>query len=1445
MPAHPAWTEITPSPHPWEREAIAWLQAGLPHHEPHRAWSNFEFLADDGTLNEVDALILTPRGLFLVEIKSHPGKVRGDQVNWTWERDGKRSSIEPPFPLANRKAKRLASLLARQPAFREANDRPPFVEALIFLSDAEVEVALERGGEHAVVAREKRGNVRGIWDVLLKREGAAVDGPRGGAERRIDKPKAKLVRRALEQASVQRSQKARRVGDYQLLELVEDSPAGTFQEWRAKHKRLPGRERAVRIFTAARIASEAERKRLVQAAEREARILEGLRHPGIGRLESFTETELGPALVLERPFAARRLDRVVRELLPKKSRAERLAWLREVAEALAYAQKRHLVHRSLAPSSLWLVPEEDAAGNASANVSAGTGSASAGTLGSPRERLVIFNWAVGGRSPSTSLASSTLVATVHAEELLEDEATAYLAPETFSLAREFGPAVDVFSLGALAYLFFAEKAPASGQTELRSRLAREGGLRLSAEVDGVPAELEELIHRATRPLASERFEDADEFLSLLSAIEKQLAASTSGEERCANPLEAKAGDRLQHGWTVVERLGSGSSSVVFLVERGGQELVLKLASRPEHSERLRGEAEILQKLRHPRFLELKGTLEFEVPGFNAPLFGLLLPRVEQTLAKRLRDEGPLYLDHLQRFGADLLEGIAHLEDVGIAHRDVKPENLGLVTQGRANEQHLVLFDFSLSQTPPEQLRAGTPGYLDPFLEQRRPRRWDLAAERYAAAVTLHEMTSGMQPRWGDGQSDPALLSGEVTLQAESYPAELREGLSDFFARALRRAPKERFDNALEMRAAWLSLFEAAEKSSRGSRGPRPMAEAVLLPAEIGPETPLAAIDFGTRAQNALDRLNLLTVQDLLCFPSQRLWSLRGVGQKTRKQIATAVLELRKRPWAAALRPGLVAAELASSEPAAPALDPVAASLEEIASALLPSTKRVTKAQRFRCLYLGFEQRNEPSELRWPTQREAALRAGLAEGSVGKTLSAAREEWRELAALTPIRDALVELLRASAGVLPLEAAANAIAAARGSALEEPLRTAAGIAVLRAALEAESVSTDPRFLARRRGDRVLLVLSQDHGTSAEKLGALADRLATEDPLPSSKRALEVLRAWAPVPGTPPLADGALLRLAASLSERAAVSSRLELYPRGLSAERSLRLSQSTLLSFEGALREDELRQRVKSRYPEAAPLPTGEALAALLRVECPSLEWQAATQSFRVKRNVDSGYSLSTHSSLLPKAPLPAEPSTGILSDEATDHRLFEKKLRHYAKDGGLLVLSTAPKSFVAAEQALVTFLAGAQAVLERCDLDALIVRAMHAAALANGIDWQDTVLLADAPDASASDRANLHQLFHLALPEIEAALLAPGPAIRLVRKPGLLARYGALRIFALLKERAGRRGAVPSLWFLLPSSQQSSVPRLFEEPLPISVDRHLRIPESWPRQQLSPRPASTT
>ena len=55
---------------------------------------------------------------------------------------------------------------------------------------------------------------------------------------------------------------------------------------------------------------------------------------------------------------------------------------------------------------------------------------------------------------------------------------------------------------------------------------------------------------------------------------------------------------------------------------------------------------------------------------------------ELTLAQRLSKEGRLSLELLERFGEQLLEAVNYLDQEGVSHRDVKPENLGIGSHRR-------------------------------------------------------------------------------------------------------------------------------------------------------------------------------------------------------------------------------------------------------------------------------------------------------------------------------------------------------------------------------------------------------------------------------------------------------------------------------------------------------------------------------------------------------------------------------------------------------------------------------------------------------------------------------------------------------------------------------------------------------------------------------------------
>jgi serine/threonine protein kinase len=160
-----------------------------------------------------------------------------------------------------------------------------------------------------------------------------------------------------------------------------------------------------------------------------------------------------------------------------------------------------------------------------------------------------------------------------------------------------------------------------------------------------------------------------------------------------------------------------------------------------------------------------------------------------------------------------------LDEHGIAHRDIKPDNIGVRLPGKKKYQ-LCLFDFSLSKTSPDDIKVGTHAYLDPFISERKVKRWDVSCELFSVAVTLHEMTTGVLPQWGDGRSDPASIKNEVTIRPELFDPDLRERFVPFFEKALKRDYRDRFDNPEAMLKAWHWSLDISEMSKWAPTDPR-------------------------------------------------------------------------------------------------------------------------------------------------------------------------------------------------------------------------------------------------------------------------------------------------------------------------------------------------------------------------------------------------------------------------------------------------------------------------------------------------------------------------------------------------------------------------------------------------------------------------------------------------
>jgi len=159
-----------------------------------------------------------------------------------------------------------------------------------------------------------------------------------------------------------------------------------------------------------------------------------------------------------------------------------------------------------------------------------------------------------------------------------------------------------------------------------------------------------------------------------------------------------------------------------------------------------------------------------------------------------------------------------------------------------------------------------------------------------------------------------------------------------------------------------------------------------------------------------------------------------------------------------------------------------------------------------------------------------------------------------------------------------------------------------------------------------------------------------------------------------------SGRLLRLAVAASTGGALSSRLEVYPRDMSAVTALRLSLGALAGPK-ELTEADLRARVRGRFPDAMELPPRPELDALLDEVGADREWRTSPDG-------EAGYHsrtvADTGSGTLALLRYPTTGPAPEATPEVLDARALEEKLAHAARTGAFLALTVEPRRTADAE-----------------------------------------------------------------------------------------------------------------------------------------------------------------
>lgn len=259
------------------------------------------------------------------------------------------------------------------------------------------------------------------------------------------------------------------------------------------------------------------------------------------------------------------------------------------------------------------------------------------------------------------------------------------------------------------------------------------------------------------------------------------------------PPRLKPGDTID-GLVVQSVLHVSRVTALYRVLRntadGGEQLVLKTI-KPEASDE-----ESVAALLHEEWLARRVVKRGFPIVHSHPersfLYYLMSWHEGETLSARLRRGHQFHPEEVARIGISLLKCTGYLHRLGILHRDVKPDNLLLDTEGQ-----LVVLDLGVAASERDHLaeinNPGTPSYMAPELFYGSP--CNEASDLYACGVTLYELLTRKFPY---GEIEPFQHPRfKEPAPPSRYRPDIPSWLDNLLLKACAVNPADRFETADE------------------------------------------------------------------------------------------------------------------------------------------------------------------------------------------------------------------------------------------------------------------------------------------------------------------------------------------------------------------------------------------------------------------------------------------------------------------------------------------------------------------------------------------------------------------------------------------------------------------------------------------------------------------------
>ena len=274
-------------------------------------------------------------------------------------------------------------------------------------------------------------------------------------------------------------------------------------------------------------------------------------------------------------------------------------------------------------------------------------------------------------------------------------------------------------------------------------------------------------------------------------------------------MDKNIGKKLDGRYEITELIGVGGMAEVYkgIDVIDNKTVAIKIlkkefAENEEFLRRFRNESKAIAVLSHPNIVKI-----YDV-GFSEKIQYIVMEYIDGiTLKEYIEEEKVLTWKDTVHFVIQILRALQHAHDKGIVHRDIKPQNIMMFTDGT-----IKVMDFGIAKFASEQGKTatdqaiGSVHYISP--EQASGSVTDAKSDIYSVGAMMYEMLTGRKPFDSDNPVAIAVMHmHDIPERPRAINPDIPDGLEEIVLRAMEKAPEDRYQSTGEM-IADIEAFKA-------------------------------------------------------------------------------------------------------------------------------------------------------------------------------------------------------------------------------------------------------------------------------------------------------------------------------------------------------------------------------------------------------------------------------------------------------------------------------------------------------------------------------------------------------------------------------------------------------------------------------------------------------------